>query len=210
MTLESSKTLGGVGSLLMVISPFTGYVGGGIGGLLGLVGLILVLISVKGLADHYTDSSIFNNTLYGVICTIIGGVAFVAAMIVGAAGFLSALNIDVATMPTDPSAFSSVDWEGMINFDIIMDFIAILAVALVVLFALLVVAAIFYRKSLSTLSEKTGVGLFGTTGMLILIGAILTIIVVGVLILWVALILLTVAFFSIKTEPAPVAAPPAA
>ena len=208
MTLESSKTLGGVGSLLMVISPFTGYVGGGIGGLLGLVGLILVLISVKGLADHYNDGTIFNNTLYGVICTIIGGVAFAAAIIVGAAGFLSALNIDVATMGTDPSAFSAVDWEGMIDFNIIMDFIAILAVALVVLFALLVVSAIFYRKSLNTLSEKTGVGLFGTTGMLILIGAILTIIAVGALILWVALILLTVAFFSIKTEPATVASPP--
>jgi uncharacterized membrane protein len=201
MTLESSKTLGGVGSLLMVISPLTGYVGGGFGGLLGLVGLILVLISVKGLADHYNDSNIFNNTLYGVIFTIIGGVAFVGAMIVGAAGFFSHLNIDVATLPTDPSAFSNFDWEGAINFDIIMEFLVILVVAAVILFAFLVLSAIFYRKSLNKLSEKTGVGLFGTTGMLILIGAILTIIAVGALILWVALILLTVAFFSIKPEP---------
>jgi uncharacterized membrane protein len=209
MTLESSKTLGGVGSLLMVISPFTGYVGGGIGGLLGLVGLILVLISVKGLADHYSDGSIFNNTLYGVIFTIIGGVAFAGAMIVGAAGFLSQLNIDVANMPTDPSVFSEVDWEGALNFDIIMDFVAIIVVAVIILFALLVLSAIFYRKSLNTLSEKTGVGLFGTTGMLILIGAVLTIIAIGAVILWVALILLTVAFFSIKTEPTTVAPPPA-
>ena len=209
MTLESSKTLGGVGSLLMVISPLTGYVGGGIGGLLGLVGLILVLISVKGLADHYNDGSIFNNTLYGVIFTIIGGVAFAGAMIVGAAGFLSQLNIDVSNMPTDPSVFSEVDWEGALNFDILMDFVAIIVVAVVILFALLVLSAIFYRKSLNTLSEKTGVGLFGTTGMLILIGAILTIISIGAFVLWVALILLTVAFFSIKTEPTTVAPPPA-
>ena len=208
MTLESSKTLGGVGSLLMVISPLSGYAVGGFGGLLGLVGLILVLISVKGLADHYNDGDIFNNTLYGVVFTIIGGVAFAAAMIVGAAGFLSQLNIDVSTMGTDPAAFSTVDWEGALNFDILMDFVAIIVVALVVLFALLVVSAIFYRKSLNTLSEKTGVGLFGTTGMLILIGAILTIIAVGALILWVALILLTVAFFSIKSEPTTVASPP--
>ncbi len=208
MTLESSKTLGGVGSLLMVISPVTGYVGGSFGGILGLVGLILVLISVKGLADHYNDGSIFNNTLYGVIFTIVGGVAFAGALVVGAAGFLSSLNIDVATLPTDPSAFSTVDWEGALDFEILMDFVAILVVALVVLFALLVVSAIFYRKSLNTLADKTGVGLFGTTGMLILIGAVLTIIAVGALILWVALILLTVAFFSIKTEPATVAPPP--
>ena len=210
MTLESSKTLGGVGSLLMVISPVTGYVGGSFGGLLGLVGLILVIISVKGLADHYSDGSIFNNTLYGVIFTIVGGVAFAGALVVGAAGLLSSLNIDVATLPTDPSAFSTVDWEGALDFEILMDFVAILVVALVVLFALLVVSAIFYRKSLNTLADKTGVGLFGTTGMLILIGAVLTIIAVGALILWVALILLTVAFFSIKTEPATVAPPPPA
>ena len=203
MTLESNKTLGGVGSLLMVISPLTSYVGGGVGGLLGLVGLILVLISVKGLADHYNDSNIFNNTLYGVICTIIGGVAASAAVVVGGVGLLSALDLDISTIGTDPSAISSVDWQSAFDFDLLMSFIAIIAVAAVVLFALLVIAAIFYRKSLNTLAEKTGVGLFGTTGMLILIGAILTIIAVGALILWVALILLTVAFFSIKTEPTP-------
>ncbi len=210
MTLESSKTLGGVGSLLMVISPLTGYVGGSFGGILGLVGLILVLISVKGLADHYNDSSIFNNTLYGVIFTIIGGVASGAAVVVGGVGLLSALDLDISTIGTDPSAISAIDWEGAMNFDILMEFVAVIVVALVVLFALLVVSAIFYRKSLNTLSEKTGVGLFGTTGMLILIGAILTIIAVGALILWVALILLTVAFFSIKPEPTTVAPPPTA
>ncbi|MDG6223318.1 MAG: DUF996 domain-containing protein [Candidatus Bathyarchaeota archaeon] len=208
MTLESSKTLGGVGSLLMVISPLTGYVGGGFGGLLGLVGLILVLISVKGLADYYNDGSIFNNTLYGVIFTIIGGVASFAAVIVGGVGLLSALNLDISTIGSDPSAISAIDWDGALDFELLMNFITIILVAAVILFALLVISAIFYRKSLNTLSEKTGVELFGTTGMLILIGAILTIIVIGALILWVALILLTVAFFSIKPEPATVVSPP--
>ncbi|WNZ29915.1 MAG: DUF996 domain-containing protein [Candidatus Bathyarchaeota archaeon] len=208
MTLESSKTLGGVGSLLMVISPLTGYVGGGFGGLLGLVGLILVLISVKGLADYYNDGSIFNNTLYGVIFTIIGGVASFAAVIVGGVGLLSALNLDISTIGSDPSAISAIDWDGALDFELLMSFITIILVAAVILFALLVISAIFYRKSLNTLSEKTGVELFGTTGMLILIGAILTIIVIGALILWVALILLTVAFFSIKPEPATVVSPP--
>ena len=51
-------------------------------------------------------------------------------------------------------------------------------------------------------SEKTGVGLFGTTGLLILIGAVLTIIGIGFILLWIALILLTVSFFSIKTQAA--------
>jgi uncharacterized membrane protein len=73
---------------------------------------------------------------------------------------------------------------------------------LVILFIFVVVAALFYRKSLNSLAQKTGVGLFGTTRLILLIGAVLTIIVIGFLLLWVAMILLTVAFFSIKTESA--------
>ena len=207
MTLESSKTLGGVGALLMVVSPFSGFVGGAFGSVLGLVGIILVLIAMKGLADHYNEGGIFNNTLYGVILTIIGGVVFVAAIVVGAVSLLSDLNLDLATLSTDPSAFSAVDWQELVNFDVIFDSIAIILLSLVVLFVFFVVAAIFYRKSLNSLAQKTGVSLFGTTGLILLIGAILTIIGIGFLLLWVALLLLTIAFFSIKPETAPT--PPA-
>jgi len=82
--------------------------------------------------------------------------------------------------------------------------------AVVVLFILLVIAAIFYRKSLNMLSSKSGVGMFSTAGLLLLIGAILTIIVIGIIIIWIAIILLAVAFFSIKTQTAqpPESAPP--
>ena len=53
MSLESSKTLGGIGALLMLISPFSGFVAGAFSSVLGLVGIILVLIAMKGLSDHY-------------------------------------------------------------------------------------------------------------------------------------------------------------
>ena len=208
MTLETNKTLGGVGALLMVISPFSGFVAGTFGSILGLVGLILVLISMKGLADHYNEGGIFNNALYGVILTIVGGVIFVAAIVLGAVGLLSELSLDLATLSTDPSAISAVDWQGIINFSNIWDYLVIILASLVILFVFVVIAAIFYRKSLNSLAQKTGVGLFGTTGLILLIGAVLTIIVVGFLLLWVAMILLTVAFFSIKTESAQ--PPPAA
>ena len=202
MTLESNKTLGGVGALLMVISPFSGFVAGTFGSVLGLIGLILVLIAMKGLADHYNEGGIFNNTFYGVILTIIGGIVFVGAIVVGAVGLLSELNLDLATLSTDPAAISTVDWQGIINFSNIWDYLVIILASLVILFVFVVVAAIFYRKSLNSLAQKTGVGLFGTTGLILLIGAVLTIIVIGFLLLWVAMILLTVAFFSIKPESA--------
>jgi len=202
MTLETNKTLGGVGALLMLISPFAGFVAGAFSSVLGLVGIILVLIAMKGLADHYNEGGIFNNTLYGVILTIVGGVVFVASIVVGAVGLLSELNLDWTTLSTDTAAFSNFDWQGLVDFNIIWDYIVIIFAGLVVLFIFTVIAAIFYRKSLNSLAEKTGVGLFGTTGLILLIGAVLTIIGIGFLLLWVALILLTVAFFSIKPEAA--------
>lgn len=183
----------------MVISPFlvSGFTLLG-----GLVGLILVLIAVKGLSEHYKEASIFNNSLYGVILSIVGGVVFVAALFVTALSFFTnVLGIELSTAFSDPTAFSNIDWTEAMILDNLMAHVAALVGSLVILFIFVVVAAIFYRKSLTTLAEKTGVGLFGTAGLLLLIGAVLTIIVIGFLLIWVALILLTVAFFQIRAEP---------
>jgi len=199
MTLQSNKTLGGVGALLMVISPF---LVSGFTLLAGLVGLILVLIAVKGLSDHYKEPSIFNNSLYGVILSIVGVVVFVAALFVTALSFFTnVLGIELSAALSDPTAFSNIDWTEAMILDNLMAHVAALVGSLVILFIFVVVAAIFYRKSLTTLAEKTGVGLFGTAGLLLLIGAVLTIIVIGFLLIWIALILLTAAFFQIRAEP---------
>jgi len=199
MTLQSNKTLGGIGALLMVISPF---LVSGFTLLAGLVGLILVLIAVKGLSDHYRESSIFNNSLYGVILSIVGVVVFVAALFVTAISFFTnVLGIELSTAFSDPTAFSNIDWTEALVWEKLWAHVAALVGSLVILFIFVVVAAIFYRKSLTTLAEKTGVGLFGTAGLLILIGAVLTIIVIGLLLIWIAEILLIVAFFWIRAEP---------
>jgi uncharacterized membrane protein len=199
MTLQSSKTLGGVGALLMVISPF---LVSGFTLLVDLVGLILVLIAVKGLSDHYKEPSIFNNSLYGIILSIVGVVVFVAALFVTALSFFrNVLGVELSTAFSDPTAFSNIEWTEAMILDNLLDHVAALVGSLVVLFVFVVVAAIFFRKSLTTLAEKTGVGRFGTAGLLLLIGAVLTIIVVGFVLIWVAEILLIVAFFQIREEP---------
>jgi uncharacterized membrane protein len=200
MTLESNKTLGGVGALLMLISPFSGFVAGVFSGVLGLVGIILVLIAMKGMADHYNEGGIFNNALYGVILTIVGGVVFVVAIVMTALSFFADLGIELSTDWSDPAAFSNINWTEAMIIDNLMSHIPALLGSLVILFIFVVIAAIFYRKSLKSLAEKTGIGLFGTAGLILLIGAVLTIIGIGFLLLWIALLLLTVAFFSIKPE----------
>ncbi len=59
MTLESSKNLGGIGALLIVI----GTIGSAVpyAGILSLIGVILLLIGLKGLANFYKEEDIFNN-----------------------------------------------------------------------------------------------------------------------------------------------------
>ncbi len=198
MTLESSKALGGVGALLMVIGPFIGIYSG----VLGLIGLILVLIALKGLSNHYNEAGIFNNALYGFIIGIIGVAVAVAVIVVAAIDFLTAVGLDISAAWSDPAVWSSINWEQAVTWNIIWPHIAAILGGLVVLFAFVVVAAIFLRRSYTTLSAKTGVNMFSTVGLLTLIGAVLTIIVVGFIILFVAQILLIVAFFSIKTQSA--------
>ena len=63
MSLESNKTLGGIGAILLAI-PF-----------LNLIGIILVLIAMKGMAEYYNDDEIFKNALYGFIFGVVAVIA---------------------------------------------------------------------------------------------------------------------------------------
>ncbi len=197
MTLESSKNLGAVGAILMVVSPL-GM--GAFTGVLGLVGLILLLIAVKGLSDHYREQGIFNNALYGTILIIVGIAATVAILVVTALATLSRMGITLFDMRSWSMMGGTMQgfFSNLANMNFLWAFIGAIVVALVVLFVFLVVAAVFFRKSLSALAKKTKVPMFETAGLLMLIGAALTIILVGFIVMWVALILIAVAFFSIK------------
>jgi uncharacterized membrane protein len=201
MTLESSKNLGGIGAILMFIGvlPYVSFYG-----IISLVGLILVLVAMYGLANYYRESGIFNNALYGVITAIVGGIVFVAVAVYALFDFLTqlGLTIGLGNMTDWVTGLTQMDWTN-IGFSLIGSFAAYILLDLVLLFVFIVITAILLRKSLGLLSAKSGVGMFGTTGTLILVGAILTIIAIGLLLLWIALLLLAVAFFSIRTQQAP-------
>ena len=207
MNIETSKNLGGIGAILLVIG-FLGFIGTGYSGILSLVGLVLVLIAMKGLSDYYKEAGIFNNTLYGFITSIIAVVAFVAVIVVTLLETIADLGI---TDWTNTAEWTTAFQSNLSDMSTLFTFIGGIIVAFVVLFILLVITAIFYRKSLNMLSSKSGVGMFSTAGLLLLIGAVLTIIVIGVIIIWIAIILLAVAFFSIKpvtTQATPSTSPP--
>lgn len=169
--LGDAKTLGGIGSILLLIPGVS------------IIGYILILIAGKYISDELGDKSIFDNMLYAVIAGIVGGVA--AAFIIFTGAVFGAFTFALSA-------------------------IAGIIVGLGIAWAGLIVSAIFLRRAYDTMATKLNVGTFRTAGMLYFIGAILTIILVGFLILFVAAIVQIVAFFSISevvqgAQPQPMA-----
>ncbi len=191
VTLESSKSIGGIGAILMFIGvlPFFAYTW-----ILELIGLILVLVAAKGFADIYKERGIFNNALYAVLLAIVGAVIAVAVVFMVLLSFLNELGISFMNIQ-DWSALSGVDWQS-VGMNALGQFIGGIVIVLVVVWVFAIITAIFVRRSLGLLSAKSGVGMFGTTGLLVLIGAAIPFF--GLFLMWISSLLLAVAFFSVR------------
>ncbi len=77
--------------------------------------------------------------------------------------------------------------------------VAILA-GLVIAFVFYLLAAIHLRKVFETMAQKTGESSFTTAGTLLLVGAVLTIIGIGLILILIAWIFATIGFFSMKPK----------
>lgn len=192
MALETTKILGGIGAVLMLVSPIGMHTG-----IVGIAGVILVLIALSRLAHHYNEPGIFNNAIYGIVTAIAGAAISIGIILIAAFDLFRTIGLDVSW--TDPTIFQRIDWPKLFNWETFAPYIIVIALSLVMLFILFVVASTFLRRSFSLLGEKTGIHAFKTAGFLIFLGALLTIIAVGFLIMWIALIFLAIGFFSIKT-----------
>jgi uncharacterized membrane protein len=203
LTLDSSRYLGGIGALLLFIGviPYINTFG-----VLAIIGVILVLIALHGFGSYYKERRIFNNAMYGVLAAIVG---IVIAAVIGIAIVLP--NITKFLEKLYPSWNGSLatitSLRGMtpvtsnISLSDLAPFIVALLVALFILWIFGIITAFFVRRSLNQISSKTSVGLFSTAGLLLLIGAVLTIIIIGLLLIWIAALLLAIAFFTMKPQP---------
>lgn len=199
MTFESSKNLSAVGALLIVIGAALGFVVD-FSGILSLIGIILLLIGLKGLANFYKEEGIFNNALYSIIIAIGGCVVGVGVIAASAVSALADLGIDWANIEDWGNVGTDVG-TVFADFDLsaIATLLGALLVGLIILYVVMIISMYFFRKSMDQLSTKSGIGLFGTAGLLMLIGAVIP--VIGLLIIWIGAILATVAFFQMKKEP---------
>jgi uncharacterized membrane protein len=163
--------------------------------IISIVGIILVLIGMKELANYYKEPSIYQNALLGVVFGIIALIAIAAAVpIVAISGLFSIFALGFGLLA--------------------------LLLVLVIVFVFYLIAALYFRRAFNALAQKSGEHMFETAGLLLWIGAILTIVFfIGLVLILVAWILATIAFFSIKvpsqtyaytppTAPVPTTAPP--
>jgi len=177
-SLAQAKTLGGIGSILILLSivPYAGVV-------LFIVGFILVLMAVKYISEAVEEKTIFNNMLIAVILAIVG-------MIAGAA-------VVVARLFPFFREFRSMYGPSMFIEPGMYPFFSTFIIALIILWVFYIGSAIFLRKSYTMIASKLNISMFDTVALLYLIGAILAIVLVGFIVIYVAEILQTVAFFSI-------------
>ena len=155
---------------------------GGVGGILvffpflSLVGWVLVLLATKEISETVQDKSIFDDALLADTTAIIGALVFVAFIVTGS----------IAGLFTFGFGFP----RFLLFFGILGAF-----------WVFTIISAIFLKRSYEKISQRLNVSAFATTGLLYLIGAALTIVFVGFLILLVALIFQVVAYFSIQDRP---------
>lgn len=183
--LSSAKMYGGIGALLTLIGPFIPSVGL----IASIIGMVLIFIAVKYIADETKDHPIFKNYLLYFICGILA-VVLPIVIIFYSVGGLSFFSNLTSMDYSDPSAF--VDFAGPL--------ITGCLVSLVIMWILLIIGTLFLRKSYNRIAEHTNVGLFKTTGLVYFIGAITTIIVIGIFIMVIAKILEIIAFFSLPDK----------
>ncbi len=190
VSFESSKTLAGEGAVLVLLSliPYVGWV-------LGIVGVVLLAKAMKEFSNYYQDQSLYHEAWTGIkfyIIAIVAAAVAIVGIVLGAASATSMFAENANFIFT--AGFAA----GLIT----------LLAGLVVAFVFYVLAANHLKDCFNNLAKKSGERNFDTAATLLWIGAILTIIGVGLILILVAWIFATIGFFSMRARPYQQYAPP--
>ncbi len=182
VNFEYSKTLAGEGAVMLLLSmvPYVGWV-------LGIVGVVLLLKGMKELSYYYQDETIYKNSLTGVKYYVIALVAAAVAVVAMVLGVASATGFQFTE---DLFVFTTGFGVGLVAF----------IVGIVVAFVFYVLAATHLRRTFNTLAEKSGDASLATAGTLLWWGSIFTIILVGLILIFIAWIFATIGFFTMKSR----------
>lgn len=210
MELKEEKILAGIGAILTLffIIPV-------IGSLISLVGLILIAISLYKMSKKLNEKNIFSNYLISIIFFILSGITFVALAIFTAIkvnlknfenfNFFNFQNgfYDGERFFRRPHPFQGFknlpDLKGI--FQALHGKIWIIILVLVLIWILFILGGIFKKKSFDTLSNKIKVDNFKLSGLLVLLGTILTpLFGIGFILIIIGIIFEIISFFSIPEK----------
>jgi len=185
MNLQTSKNLGILGIVIIfldaILTGLTAIIPAfkniSLYNIPRCIGIIIVLISLYYLANIYQSKTIYTNARISAAAAIIG---------------TSLTNVvTLGLLATEENLTIFIALGGLL-------------IGLVILAVFLTVAAVFLRRSLNELATYTGISDFATVGQLLFIGAILTIVLFGSLIIGIAFLILAAAFSKMKSiQPIP-------
>ncbi len=180
--LRDAKIFGGIGAILLLFP------------IVSIIGIVLLFVAVKYIADETKDHDIFKNYLYSFIFRIIAVIAFISILV------LSVISLGLSFSNFNPQQFTDMaHFQSFMtdSFTPAIGGIIGCGLAILVAYILLIIGALFLRKSFDGIANRTKVDLFRTTGLVYLIGAVTTIFLIGFFIILIATILEIASFFSL-------------
>jgi uncharacterized membrane protein len=227
MTIQSIRSLGGIGSILValgalssvfsvirILFPISGALYSGLSligdviSFVSFIGFILFLVAMYNSSRQYNEHKIFNYILYGIIATIAAGLILgIVFALFFLGSFLGGSSFSTTTMSS--SIPNSLE-DSLAIFMPVFGLVGLIYIG-------------FTVKSLNLLSAKSQVPLFNTAAKVFLIGAVVQIVMVtvfailnfsldmysvlslpGGIIQYLAWALLAMAFFKINMPPTPI------
>jgi uncharacterized membrane protein len=212
--LSQAKILGGIGSILVFLSPFillTALIPpltfiadailsiGIVSGIVGLIGSVMILVAVKKISDAVNDREIFQNVLLAVI------IPWVAVGVVSAVGLGIVMYAGPTKAKVDGNYLAEVGYSGTdVALPLFPTFLVLPILTLTMVFgmwAALIVSAWFLKRGYERIAVRTGTKTFRTVGRLYFYGALLVIVLIGAILAFIAVILQIKAFFSLPESP---------
>ncbi len=172
--ISGAKILCGIGSILMllVFIPIVGIA-------FFIAGIVLVAIGIKQISDAVKRESIYKDYLLYLVLSIVS----IAILYIGLTSIIGWGFIRYV-MPMH--RIFTLDFIG---------FMLKIIIVLIVVWIVLIISALFYKRSFDEIANTFKIGLFSATAIIYLIGTALTIVVIGFILIYIAILLQAIAFF---------------
>jgi uncharacterized membrane protein len=155
------------------------------------------------LSRYYAEPGIFKNALYGFVLNMVGGGTAAVIEFTLLIESIRSLN-QTGTTPLATTLGPAVSPAASAQTELIIGYYAAAAIG----FVLGIISAVLYMRAFNKLAERSGRDSFKTAGLLYLLGTVLTIVLVGGLLTWIAWIFAATGFNSLKPKEPPPPPPP--